>query len=225
MLGYNEKKSTTLARIDKKDKGIDLNDILSSIRYSESRFALNTDYNTIRYIDEPEFINTVHKYIEPVFRESTGSKGTAPRFLLLSVPEVTSKTTLAKYVCFRKRGVYWSLSGTKLAEYSFDGALTRVFGLSKVSEFVDSLKNGKSFFVVDGIDEAELRSGRTGIEFFLRDLNNAVEDSTQICAVLVAGTESAISIKDYIKFVRKAHSFRCGMDSTVYVNIDNIHIM
>lgn len=197
MLGYNEKKPTTLARIDKSDKGIDLNVILGSIRYSESRFALNTDYNTIRYIDEPEFINTVHKYIEPVFRESTESKGTAPRFLLLSVPEVTNKTTLAKYLCFRKRSIYWSLSDTKLAEYSFDGALTRVFGLSKVSEFADSLSNGKSFFVIDGIDKAELRSGRTGIEFFLRDLNNAVENSTQVCAVLVAGTESAIFIKDY----------------------------
>ena len=197
MLEYNEKKPTTLARIDKSEKGIDLNVILGSIRYSESRFALNTDYNTIRYIDEPEFINTVHKYIEPVFRESTGSKGTAPRFLLLSVPEVTSRTTLAKYVCFRKRGLYCSLSDTKLAEYSFDGVLTKVFGLSKVSEFAESLKTGKSFFVIDGIDEAGLRSGRTGIEFFLRDLNNAVEDSTQVCAVLVAGTESAIFIKDY----------------------------
>lgn len=197
MLGYNEKKLNTLARTDKSDKGIDLNVILGSIRYSESRFALNTDYNTIRYIDEPEFINTVHKYIEPVFRESTGSKGTAPRFLLLSVPEVTSKTALAKYVCYKKRGLYWSLPDTKVAEYSFDGALTRVFGLSKVSEFADSLKDGKSFFVVDGIDEAELRSGRTGIEFFLRDLNNAVEDSTQICAVLVAGTESVTFIKEY----------------------------
>lgn len=56
MLGYNEKKLNTLARTDKSDKGIDLNVILGSIRYSESRFALNTDYNTIRYIDEPEFI-------------------------------------------------------------------------------------------------------------------------------------------------------------------------
>ena len=30
---------------------------------------------------------------------------------------------------------------------------------------------------------------------------------------------------DFTKDVRKAHSFRCGMDSTVYVDVDNIHIM
>ena len=197
MLGYNEKKLNTLARTEKRGNGMNLNDILGSIKYSESRFALNTDYNTIRYINEKEFTDTVYKYVEPVFRESTGSESTAPRFLLLSAPGATGKTALAKYVCYKKRGLYWSLPDTKVAEYSFDGALTRVFGLSKVSEFADGLKNGKCFFVIDAFDEAEVGSGRAGIEFFLRDLNNAVEDSTQVCAVLLARTESAIFIKDY----------------------------
>lgn len=41
----------------------------------------------------------------------------------------------------------------------------------------------------------------------------------------LVGSAMLSEIDDYKKFVWKAHSFRCGMNSTVYVNVDNIHIM
>lgn len=52
--------------------------------------------------------------------------------------------------------------------------------------------------VIDAFDEAEAGSGRTGIEFFLRDLNTITNGCDHICAILMARTESALFIKDYL---------------------------
>lgn len=175
-----------------------LANILSSINKTENNFALNVDYQTIRYITPEEYKQTVFEYVEPNFNECETNTSFHPRFLLFSAPGATGKTALAKHICYTKNGIYWDLPDNKVAEYSFNGAISKAVGYSNMSHFIESLIVGDNFFVIDAFDEAEAGSGRTGIEFFLRDLNEVTKEAHDICAILLARTESAIFIKNYL---------------------------
>lgn len=174
-----------------------LANILSSINKTENTFLLNENYQTIRYINLEEYNQSVFEYVEPKFYECDGCNSFNPRFLLFSAPGATGKTALAKYICYSKNGIYWDLPDNKVAEYSFNGAISKAVGYPNMSHFIESLINGQNFFVIDAFDEAEAGSGRTGIEFFLRDLNDVTQNSNNVCAILLARTESAIFIKNY----------------------------
>ena len=154
--------------------------ILSSINKEENTFILNKSYQTIRYITSEEYNQTVFEYVEPNFYECATNNSFHPRFLLFSAPGATGKTALAKYICYTKNGIYWDLPDNKVAEYSFNGAISKAVGYSNMSHFIESLIRGDNFFVIDAFDEAEAGSGRTGIEFFLRDLNDVTQTSKNI---------------------------------------------
>ena len=198
MLSYWE---YTLNKRVKENGGISvtLDSILSGIDKQERIFSLNNDDLTIRYIDDLEYEKDVFKYIEPEFHESIYKPGKLPRFVLFSAPGATGKSALAKHICHSKNGIYWDLPNNKVAEYSFQGAIAEAVGYDGMSDFIKSIVEGKNFFVIDAFDEAEAGSGRSGIEFFLRDLNTVTKKCTCTCAVLMARTESAIFIKEFLE--------------------------
>lgn len=179
------------------DNIITLASILSSIKVNNNDFELNKDYSTIRYITDREYSENVYRYVEPAFYECEENSSPQPKFLLFSAPGATGKSALAQHICHAKNGIYWDLPDNKVAEFSFEGAIAKAVGFSYMSNFIESLENGENFFVIDAFDEAEAGSGRTGIEFFLRDLNEVTKNCNHVCAILMARTESAIFIKKY----------------------------
>lgn len=196
MLAFWESK---LNKMNGKAHIMNLGSILSSVKLSENSFNLNDSFKTIRYISEEEYSENVHKYVEPMFTETTHSPNIhSPRFILFSAPGATGKTALAKHICYSKHGIYWDLPDSKVAEFSLQGAIQNAVGAEYLSDFYKSIKSGDNFLVIDAFDEAEAGSGRTGIEFFLRDLNTITNDCNHICAILMARTESALFIKDYL---------------------------
>lgn len=180
------------------DEKMNLESMLSSIKVKSNDFQLNPEYVTIRYITHEEYKKEVYEYIEPNFLKSNTNGKSNPKFILFSAPGATGKSALARHICYKKNGIYWDLPDNKVAEYSFDGAMSRAVGFEHISNFVKSIENEDNFFVIDAFDEAEAGSGRTGIEYFLRDLNNVTKNCTNTCAILLARTESAIFIKNYL---------------------------
>ena len=190
---------SNLNKRNRKAKIMNLESILSSVKTSKNSFKLNDSFKTIRYISDEEYLENVHKYVEPMFTETTHSPNVhSPRFILFSAPGATGKTALAQHICHSKHGIYWDLPDSKVAEFSLQGAIQNAVGAECLSDFYKSIKNGDDFLVIDAFDEAEAGSGRTGIEFFLRDLNTITNDCDHICAILMARTESALFIKDYL---------------------------
>lgn len=184
---------------NRKAQIMNLESILRNIKTSDYSFKLNESFKTIRYISDEEYSDNVHKYVEPVFTETTHpSNSESPRFILFSAPGATGKTALAQHICHSKHGIYWDLPDSKVAEFSLQGAIQNAVGAEYLSDFYKSIKNGNDFLVIDAFDEAEAGSGRTGIEFFLRDLNTITNDCNHICAILMARTESALFIKNYL---------------------------
>ncbi|MEH2951294.1 hypothetical protein AALB51_17310 [Lachnospiraceae bacterium 62-26] len=175
-----------------------LESILKNITKKEHCFELKSKNQTIRYIQENEYREDVYKYIEPQFIESFRKRIDKSRFLLFSAPGATGKTALAKHICYTKNGIYWDLPENKIAEYSFQGAIAESVGFENMSDFIKSIVDGENFLVIDAFDEAEASSGRSGVEYFLRDLNDVTQKSNETCAILLARTESAIFIKDFM---------------------------
>lgn len=198
MVGYWE---YTLNKSSRKNGGMSLtlDSILSNINKKERKFQLNENYSTIRYIDELEYEKDVYSYVEPEFIESSNGYILSPKFIIFSAPGATGKSALAKHISYTGNGVYWDLPDNKIAEYSFQGAISEAVGFDKMSDFIKSIVDGESLLIIDAFDEAEAGSGRSGVEFFLRDLNAVTSKSTTTCAILMARTESAIFIKQFFE--------------------------
>lgn len=184
---------------DEGEKVVTLDSILVNIDTKDKKFKLSSEYSTIRYIDKEEYTKDVYSYVEPEFHESHHKVGSSPRFILFSAPGATGKSALAKHICYTRNGIYWDLPENKIAEYSFQGAISKAVGFGEMSNFIKSIEDGSTFLVIDAFDEAEAGSGRSGIEFFLRDLNAVTEKCSNTCAILMARTESAIFIKGYFE--------------------------
>ena len=136
------------------DKALTLDTILSQIGKKEQKFSLNNEFNTIRYISDLEFEDKVYFYVEPEFTASHIDSDNA-RFLIFSAPGATGKTALSRYICHSLNGIYWDLPDSKVAEYSFQGALTKAIGYKNLSDFVEDINNQKVLLVIDAFDEAE----------------------------------------------------------------------
>lgn len=188
----------TLNIKSKKEMQMNLERILKDINISKNCFNLNNDFKTIRYISEKEYTDSVYEYVEPNFYETDNFNNSSPRFIIFSAAGATGKTALAQHICYSKHGIYWDLPDSKVAEFSLQGAIQNAVGAEYLSDFYKSIKNGNDFLVIDAFDEAEAGSGRTGIEFFLRDLNVITKDCNHTCAILMARTESALFIKKYL---------------------------
>lgn len=186
--------------LNKKSKGVtglNLTTILETIGNDRDVFELNKEFNTIQYIPAEKFEHDVFEYVEPEFYEADTTTNKIPRFIIFSAPGATGKTALAMNICYHKNGIYWNLPNNRVAEFSLQGAIQTAVGTEHLSDFYKSITAGRNLLVIDAFDEAEAGSGRTGIEFFLRDLNTITKDSTHTCAILMARTESALFIKNY----------------------------
>lgn len=179
-------------------KPITLNEILSHVAKKSKKFTMNPNNYTIHYVDENEYPSELFKYIEPEFN-LVCEKNDNTRYIIFSAPGATGKSALAKHLSYSLNGVYWNLPDNKIAEYSFQGAISEAVGYLALSEFMHSLQTEESLLIIDAFDEAEASSGRNNIEFFLRDLDSVVKDCKNPCAILMARTESAVFIKQYFE--------------------------
>lgn len=76
---------SNLNQRNRKAKIMNLESILSSVKTSKNSFKLNDSFKTIRYISDEEYLENVHKYVEPMFTETTHSPNVhSPRFILFS---------------------------------------------------------------------------------------------------------------------------------------------
>lgn len=134
-------------------------------------------------------------YVQPNYEEIHNSR--QAKFILFSAPGASGKSALAKYIAYRYKGLYWDLAKITLGENSFHGTLWRAMKQDKLYQYFSDLKTGNGTLVLDAFDEAEMISGRSGIEYFLKDLAEATESSIYPTVLLFARTESATFIAEF----------------------------
>jgi len=145
-----------------------LESILLSIKDGEAISVAESAHSSISIIEDGVF------YVQPNYSEI--KRNTKSKFIIFSAPGASGKTALAKYVSNKYKGIYWDLSQISLGENSFHGTLWRALNQEGFINYFTHLKNGKSVLVLDAFDEAEMISGRSGVEFFLKDLDEATKE-------------------------------------------------
>ena len=144
------------------------------------------------------FTDQSNIFYVPTLYEEISSNLNA-RYIIFSAPGASGKSALAKYIAKKYKGIYWNLANIGIGENTFYGTLWRALKQEDLIDYWDKLKNGKSVLVLDAFDEAEMISGRTGIEFFLNDLEEAVSKSIYPSVVLLARTETALFLTNFCK--------------------------
>lgn len=164
--------------------------------FQADRKIKNLTLNQDRHISLSE-ITEEQFYIKPLFIDICQEKNS--KFILFSAPGATGKSALAKFIAHRFGALYWDLSKIKLGENSLHGTLFRAMGTSGFAEFLSAFKQGEILLVIDAFDEADMISGRESIEHLLNDLNELAKDSQACSIVLLARTETAKFIKQYLQ--------------------------
>lgn len=177
--------------LSKEKKFMTIDSIISKINPKGKIELLTEAHASIKKIDKEVF------YVEPKYEEIYTERDA--KFILFSAPGASGKTALAKHIAYKKDCFYWDLSQIKLGENSFHGTLWRAIGQDKLSDYFEQIKCGTAGLVLDAFDEAEMVSGRAGVEFFLNDLNEITKGGKTPSICLFARTESAVYIAEYCK--------------------------
>lgn len=166
-----------------------LESILSKLGDCRETQILEGAHTSISKVNQKMF------YVQPNYEEICIN--TQARFIIFSAPGAAGKSALANYIAYTYKGLYWNLAKIKLGENSFHGTLWRAMQQDKLYQYFNNIKSGNGVLVLDSIDEAEMISGRTGLEYFLNDLSEATEESIYPTVLLFARTESAIFIAEF----------------------------
>lgn len=171
------------------DKIMTLESIFSQIEKSTGIELSKNVHKSVNIIDNDVF------YVQPAYSEI--KRNNNAKFVIFSAPGASGKSALARYIVSQYGGIYWDLSQIELGENSFHGTLLRALGQDGFVDFFNQLKQGRGVLAIDAFDEAEMISGRGGIEFLLNDLNETTEANETPSVVLFARTESALFLVDY----------------------------
>lgn len=190
MLGYMNY-NVIQEYINKEKKRMTLESITAKLGECISASLLDGAHESIMKINKPVFY-VAPKY-EVIHNESNA------KFVLFSAPGASGKSTLAKHIAYKYSGLYWDLAKISLGENSFHGTLWRAMQQDELLKYFHNINSGKSILVLDAFDEAEMISGRAGIEYLLNDLNEMTKDNKFPTVYLFARTESAMFISEFCK--------------------------
>ena len=137
------------------------------------------------------------EYLTPEYREIEEYKSNA-RFVLFSAPGAAGKTALARHIAYKYNGIYWDLSKIRLGDNTFTGTIYEAMDV-KANEFYNDLVCGRTVIVIDAFDEAQMISGKPGVNALLDDLVSKTEEGTFPTVVLLSRTDTAKEVIDYIK--------------------------
>lgn len=175
----------------KKLKKMTLSSILTKLKHCDD-LSLQEDADpSISKITSESF------YVEPVYEEI--HRCTDAKFILFSAPGAAGKTALSKHIAFTYNGLYWDLSKIRLGNNSFCGTLWKSMKQDAMFQFFKDLKKGRSTLILDAFDEAEMISGRVGVECFLKEIIGELKDSECPSVILFARTECATFISHFFE--------------------------
>ena len=145
--------------------------------------------------DSISLFNEEVYYIEPEYNEIKWEPNS--HIIIFSAPGASGKTQLAQYLAYKYHGLYWNLAKIILGENSFVGTLFKA--LNDINRFREQLCEGRTILLLDAFDEAEMISGRKGIELFLKEISDIIENSSYPSVLLFARTDSANFLAGYCK--------------------------
>jgi hypothetical protein len=112
--------------------------------------------------------------------------------VLIQSAGAMGKTSAARAIAHRLRSPLVDLASTHVGENSLTGLLAAALDWSGAAEFTEALRNGRSALVLDGLDEAQLLSGRENFMSFFQDVLRLVREGGPSAQVIMLGRHDAV---------------------------------
>ncbi len=139
-----------------------------------------------RYTDQsnPRFIEPELEVIEPVQAGVTS-------VVLVSAPGAVGKSTLAAELSARTGAPLWDLSRLQVGSRTFSGTILEAYEF-EATGVLKRLRDGDFLFVLDALDEAQVRAGSNNFDEFIANVAAEFKDSKpNPCIVLLARSDTA----------------------------------
>lgn len=119
-----------------------------------------------------EFIATPtdFKYVQPTYQIADEALIRRSRYLVIAAPGALGKSAFGLHLAQTKNAMLWDLAKLRLGSNTFIGSVLQAIGAANLADFLSSIDSGETTLVFDAFDEAELHSGWTGIQEFLKEI-------------------------------------------------------
>lgn len=115
-----------------------------------------------------EYISSLASdYVAPELTERSPVKSAVQ---LITAPAAAGKSTSAKAVSAVTGGIYANLGGRRIADGSFSGLLDEAIGERPALDYRDLLRQNSATYVIDSLDETQLKSGELSFTAFLQGI-------------------------------------------------------
>lgn len=144
-------------------------------------------FNKTSFITEP----TEFEYVEPIYHLADESQVRRSRYLIISAPGAVGKSAFGLHLARTKNAMLWDLAKLRLGTNTFIGSVLQAIGPTNLPHFLSSIASGETTLVFDSIDEAELHSGWTGVEDFLKEVIAYTANALPASVVFLARRDTA----------------------------------
>ncbi|WP_225828231.1 hypothetical protein [Streptomyces naphthomycinicus] len=172
-----------------------LSDLAELCGVQESWVGLISDSKGVREERTPK-----ENYVIPEMRITHASDPVTPSLILITAPAAVGKTTAARYLSHALRAPIVDLSTLHVGSNALEGALWKSMSPGKAGNYVEEMKGGRATLIIDALDEAEIRSGQSNFQAFLRDVAETASDmSGKPAMIMLSRAESARSLTELFK--------------------------
>ena len=131
------------------------------------------------------------QFVAPQLREWRPIALGTTSVVILSAPGAVGKTTVAKEIARRRRGLYIDLAKRRVGSDSASGIVTNAFGYEKAAQVFSELAGGRFLLVLDGLDETRLGSGEENFLAFMEDVGRLCRKRRAYPTMILLGREDA----------------------------------
>lgn len=133
------------------------------------------------------------KYVQPIFKigETNTPDGDIPNVICISAAGATGKSELSKYLSTHYQSPIFNLSKhDPVASNSLTGVLVNSLGFENASKYVNQLRDGQSFLIIDAVDEGFLKTTADGYDSFLDDIASISKGLSNTCIIILGRTQA-----------------------------------
>ncbi len=130
-------------------------------------------------------------FVEPDLRAQLPIKPGKTSVVLLDAPGAVGKSTVAAELASRAGAFLWNLAKFQVGSRTFSGTILELYDFASTG-VLKRLKEGNFLFILDALDEAQVRAGSQNFDAFISDLAETLKDPRpKPCVVLLARSDTA----------------------------------
>lgn len=135
-------------------------------------------------------------FVEPRLVPQRAVEPRKTAVIVVAAPGAVGKSTLAAEVAVRTSSVIWDLSKMNVGSKTFSGTVLDGWD-AHAHGILKRIEDGRFLFVLDALDEAQVRAGRQNFDAFLSDLAEKVgkDNHDRPSLVLLARTDTADDVE------------------------------